>query len=163
MSFLHFSENSTVGHLLRMQRDLTFNKLGVIIISKTACSNEIRDLNPLQSVRTVCASPRCTTGLVHLRIWPVKPCYVFLRSKLCQNLCVWLIFHWWHCLCVFFFFTISTWDRNANYFCNLGAKSDSYFRPFLFPPWTVTGCVIYFPICHELFVFITDEIWLAKI
>lgn len=51
MSFLHFSENSTVGHLLRMQRDLTFNKLGVIIIGKTACSNEnrneIRDLNPL--------------------------------------------------------------------------------------------------------------------
>lgn len=108
MSFLHFSENSTVGHLLRMQRDLTFNKLGVIIIGKTACSNEntneIRDQNPLLSVRTVCASPRCTTGLVHLRVWPVKPCYVFLRSKLCQNLCVWLIFHWWTVTgCVIYF------------------------------------------------------------
>lgn len=63
-----------------------------------------------------------------------------------------------HTVCVFFVFTISMWDRNANYYCNLGAKSDSNFRPFLFPPWTVNGCVIYFRICQELFVFITDEI-----
>lgn len=92
MFFLHFSENRTVGHLLRRQRDLTFNKLGVIIIGKTARSNEntneIRDLNPLQIVTTVCASPCCPTGLVHFRKWPVKPCQVFLQSKLCQDLCV---------------------------------------------------------------------------
>lgn len=70
-----------------MQRDLTFNKLGVIIIGKTACSNEntneIRDLNPLQSVRTVYASPRRTTGLVHLRMWPVKFFYGQNYARIC--------------------------------------------------------------------------------
>lgn len=48
MSFLHFSENRTVDHLLRRQRDLTFNKLGVIIIGKTACSNEAENKNEIK-------------------------------------------------------------------------------------------------------------------
>lgn len=52
----------------------------------------------------------------------------------------------------------------ANYCCNLCAKSDSHFCPLLPPPPTQPpGCVIYFRLSQQVFVFVTEENWLAKI